>query len=67
MVLDERVQKYIVSFSVDGGGKDMKVVVIGISANNTGPTEDKEGMNMLSMVISMVGMTCSSVASPCVS
>ena len=65
MVLDERTQKSIVSFSSGGGGKNEKVTVIGVLENNPGPTAYKEGMAMLSMVVSMVGMTWLGVALPC--
>ena len=64
MVLDERVHKYVVSVGVDEGGKDGKVVIIGVSTNNPGPTTDKEGMDTMSMVISMVRMTCLGVVDP---
>ena len=64
-MLDERVHKSTVSFDAGGGGKDRKEVVIDVSTNNLEPTADKEGMAMLSMEVSMVGMTWSSVAGPC--
>ena len=64
-MLDERVQKSDVSFDSDGGGKDGKEVVRDVSANNIAPMAAKEGMAMLSMEVSMVGMTWSSVAGPC--
>ena len=67
MVLDESVQKSTVSIGAGGGGKDGKVSVRGVLANNPGPKEDKEGMEMLSMVVSVVGMTCSGVDDPSVS
>ena len=65
MVVDEIVHNSVVLVGVGGGGIYGKVFAIGASANNLGPTTDKEGMETLSMVVSMVGMTCSSVVSPC--
>ena len=65
MVLDEIVHKSVVSFSMGGGGKYGKVYVIGTLKKNLGPNTDMEGMDTLSMEVSMVGMTCSGVACPC--
>ena len=64
MVLDEIVHNYVASVDMGGGGKYGKVSVIGASTNNPKPTADKELMDMLSMVVSMVGMTCSGVVGP---
>ena len=64
MVLDERVHRSIVSLDVGGGGKYGKEVVMEVSAKNMGPTADKEGMAMLSMEVSMIGMTLSGVSGP---
>ena len=65
MVLDEIVHNSVVSVGTVGGGRDGKVSAIGASANNLGLTVDKDGMDMLSMVVSMVGMTCLGVVGTC--
>ena len=54
MVLDVIVHKSVVLLSVGGGGKDGKVSTMGVLRNNTEPTTDKEGIDTLSMVVSMV-------------
>ena len=64
MVLDVIVHKYAMSVGVGEGGKDEKVFVIGVLENKLRPTTDKEGIDMVSMAVSMVGMTCSDVADP---
>ena len=63
MVLDEIKHKLVVSVGTVGGGRDGKVSAISTSTNNPSPTTDKDGIDTLSMVVSMVGMTCSGVAS----
>ena len=65
MVLDEIVHNLAVSVSTVGGGRDGKVSSMGALENNPSPTVDKERMETLSMVVSMVGMTCFSVVGPC--
>ena len=65
MVLDEIINKSTMSVGTVGGGRDRKVSTIGDSKNNIGPTTDKDGMDTLSMVVSMVKMTSFGVASPC--
>ena len=64
MALDKRTHKSVVSVGSGGGGKDGKVVVIGVLENNPRPTADKEGMATLSMKVSTIGMTWFSVAGP---
>ena len=64
MVLDVIVHKFVVSDIKGRGGKYGKVSTIGVLENNTGPTTDMEGMDTLSMAVSMVGMTCSDVVAP---
>ena len=64
MVLDVIVQKSAMSIDLGGGGKDGKVSVIGVLANNPGPIVDKEGMDTFSITISMVGMMCFDVVGP---
>ena len=65
MVLYEIVHNLTASVSMVRGGRDGKVFTIGTLTNNPSPTTDKDGMDMLSMVLSMVEMTCSGVAGPC--
>ena len=50
-----------------GGGRYKKVSVKGASINKPRPTKNMKGMDTLSMVVSMVGRTCSRVANPLVS
>ena len=63
--MDVILHKSTMTVGVGGGGKDGKVSIIGVLENKLGITLDKEGMEMLSMVVSMVGMMCLDVASPC--
>ena len=65
MELDEIINKSTMSVGTVGGGRDGKVSAIGASANNHGPIADKDGMDTLLMVVSMLEMTCSSVVGPC--
>ena len=67
MVPDVIVHKSNMSVDIGGGGKDKKVSVIGVLENKPEPTIDKEGMDVMSMEVSMVGRTCSSVFGPFVS
>ena len=64
MVLDVIVHKFVVSVRKGRGGKYGKVSPIGVLENSPRPTIDMEGMDTLSMVVSMVGMTCSDEAGP---
>ena len=64
MVSDVIVHKYDTSFGEGGGGKVKKVSSIRVFAKNLGPTIDKDGMDTLSMVLSIVGRTCSDVVGP---
>ena len=63
-VLDERMQKYVVSFDSCGGGNEGKEVVIDVLVNNLEAMDDKDGMAMLSMEVSTVGITWSDVVGP---
>ena len=65
MLLDEIVHNSTMSVSMGGGNRDGKVSAIGTSTKNTSPIVDNDGMDTLSMVVSMVGMTCFDVANPC--
>ena len=56
------VHKYDISFGEGGGCKDKRVSVIGALENKPEPMTDKDGMDTLSMVVSIVGRTCSVVA-----
>ena len=58
MVLDVVVHKFVMSIGIGRGGKYGKVSTIGVLQNNTGTKIDMEGMDTLSMEVSMVGMTC---------
>ena len=64
MVLDVIVHKFIVSVGKGRGGKYGKVSPLGVLENSPRRTTNMEGMEMLSMVVSMVGMTCCDVAGP---
>ena len=64
-MLYERTHKSIVLVGFGGEGKDGKEAVRDVSANNPRPTTNKEGMAMLSMEVSMVGMTWYGVDGPC--
>ena len=54
MVLYVIVHKFVMSIDIGGGGKDGKVHVTGVLENKLGPTAHKEGIDMLSMAVSMV-------------
>ena len=54
MVLDVIVHKYDTLVNEGGGGKDKKVFVIGVLVNRPRTTTYKDGMEMLSMVVSVV-------------
>ena len=58
------MQKYNISFIEGGGGRDKKVPVKGALVNMLGPMTDRKGMDTLSMVVLMIGRTCSGVAGP---
>ena len=64
MVLDVIVHKFVVSMGKGRGGKYGNVSPIGVLENSFRPTIDMEGMDILSMVVSMVGMMCYDVAIP---
>ena len=64
MVPDVMVHKSDISVGEGGGGKDKKVSIKRALENNSGPMTDMDGMDTLSMVVSIVGRTCSSVSSP---
>ena len=58
------VHKYDMLSIEGGGGKDKKVLIKGVLVNMLGPMTDREGMDTLSMVVLMIGRTCSGVAGP---
>ena len=58
------VQKYDTSVSKGGGGKDQKGSIIRVLEKNVEPTVDKDGMDMLSMVVSIVERMYSGVFEP---
>ena len=64
MVLDVIVHKFVVSVGKGRGVKYGKVSYIGVLENSSRPTIDMEGMDMLSMVVLMAGMTCYNVVGP---
>ena len=64
MVPDMMVHKSDTSVDKGGGGEEKKVSVTGMLANKPEPTIDKDGMDTLSMVVSIVRRTCSDVVSP---
>ena len=55
------MHKFDMSVGEGGGGKDKKVSVNRVLENKPGTTTYREGMETLSMVVSIVGRTCSSV------
>ena len=67
MVPDMMVHKYDTLVGEGGGGKGKKVFIIGVLEKNPKPTEDKYGMDTLSMVTSIVERTCFGVVNPLVS
>ena len=64
MVPDMMVHKYETLVDEGGGGKDKKVFIIGLLANKTKTTTNKDGMETLSMVVSIVRRMCADVADP---
>ena len=64
MVLDVIVHKSSMSVGIGGCYMDEKVSAIGVLENNPEPMVEKEGMDTLSMAVSMVGMTCFGVVGP---
>ena len=64
-MLEERKHKSALSVGSSGGGKDGKESVRDELVRSLGPMTYKEGMAMLSMEVSIVGMTWTGVAGPC--
>ena len=64
ILLNVIVHKSDISIDEGGDGKDKKVSFIGVLANKPRPTVDRDGMDMLSMVVSIVGRTCFGVLDP---
>ena len=58
------VHKFNISVDEGGGGKYKNVSVIRVMENKPKPTTNNDGMDALSMAISIVGRTCFGVASP---
>ena len=61
------MHKLDISAVEGGGGRDKKVSVKGVLVKSHIPMIDREGMDTLLMVVSMVGRTCSRVVGPLVS
>ena len=54
MLPDVIVHRSNISFGEGGGGKDKKVFIIGALENKPEPMKDREGMDTLLMVVSIV-------------
>ena len=63
--MDESMHKSIVSLGVGGGETKGKVSVIEVSVNNPGPMFNNEGLVVMLMMASIVGMTLDGVVGPC--
>ena len=64
-MLDESMHKSTVSFGVSGGDTKGKDVVMGVSANNLGPTFNNGEAGMLLTMVLTVGITFTCVVIPC--
>ena len=64
MLPDVRVHKSDISDNEGGGGKDKKVFIIGALENKPEPMTYMDGIDTISMVVSIVGRTCFDVAGP---
>ena len=58
------VQKYDTSVSIDGGGKEKRLYVIGVLEKRPGPITEKDGMDTLSMVEMTVKRMCFGMSDP---
>ena len=64
MLLEVIVHRSGILVDEGGGGKDKKVSIIGALENNPMPMKENDGMDTLSMVVSIRGRTCSGVPDP---
>ena len=64
MLLDVIAQKYDMLVIKGGGRSDIKVSIKGALVNRPRPMTDREGMDTLSMMVSIVGRTCFGVVYP---
>ena len=64
MLLDVMVHKSDMSVIEMGGGRDKNVSLKWALVKRPGPMTDIEGMDMLSMVVSIVGRTCFRLVNP---
>ena len=65
MVLDESMHKSVVLIGVSGGGTKGKEAIIEVLVNNLGLTANNEGVDSLSMAVSIVGITLAHLVGPC--
>ena len=61
------MQKSTVSFGVSGGDIKGKEVIMGVLANNPGPTFNNGEAGMSLMMVLIVGITLAGAVSPCIS
>ena len=64
-MLDESMQKSIVSFGVSGGDTKGEEVVMVVSTNNLGPTFNNGEASMLSAMVLTAGITLAGAVIPC--
>ena len=64
MLLEVLVNKYDMSVGEGGGGRDKKVSIKGVLVKIPGPMKNREGMDTMSMVVLIIGRTCSGLAGP---
>ena len=64
MLPDVIVHRSDISFSEGGVVKDKKLYAVGAYLNKHGPTSNKDGMDTLFMVVSIVKRTCFHVVNP---
>ena len=64
MLLDVIVHKSNMPVREGGGGRDKKVSIKGVLVKRPDPMTYKEGMDTLSMVVLIIGRTCSRVVGP---
>ena len=64
-MLDESIQKSIVSFGVSSGDTKRKEAIMVVSTNNPGPTFNNGEASMLSTMVLTAGITFVCVVIPC--
>ena len=64
-MLDESMQKSPVSFGVDGGDTKGKDPIMGVLANNPGPTFNNGEASVSSMMVLTKGIMLVGAVSPC--